>query len=257
MTAKRRSSGSMTCPARAGCSGSRSEGTTGFRSGPRTVHASRFSPIATATSPSSGSPPTAAAPPNASRSPNRANHMCRSPGLRRPTGSCSASRRGPTCRCGRSRCRIGRRRRSATSTRSIPPARVFSPDGRWVAYTSTERGQDDDLRPAIPGHREPSISSSRSGPTLRMQPLWSPDGKELFYNPGPGRFEASASRRSRRLPSGIPWRCRDRFKRRLPTREGLRHHTRWQVRGLIPAGQTESGTPWLRRSRWSSTGSKS
>ena len=87
--AKRRSCGSMTCPARLGCSDSRSEGTTAFRSGPPTVTASRFSPIARATSLSSGSP-SAAVPPNASRSPIRANHMRRSRGLRRPTGCCSA-----------------------------------------------------------------------------------------------------------------------------------------------------------------------
>ena len=55
MTAQRRTSTPMTCPARRRCGDSRSEEATGFRSGSRTT-ASRFSPIARATSPSSGSP---------------------------------------------------------------------------------------------------------------------------------------------------------------------------------------------------------
>ena len=74
MTAKKRSSGSMTCPVGARAGDSRTEGTTAFRSGPRTVNVSRFSPIARATWPSSGSPPPGA-PPSGSRSPNKANRM--------------------------------------------------------------------------------------------------------------------------------------------------------------------------------------
>ena len=81
------------------------------------------------------------APPNASPSPNRAHRMFRSPGLRRTTGSCSTSQRGPTCRSGRTRYGTGRRRRSASVHSSDPTNAVFSPDGRWVAYTSTERNR--------------------------------------------------------------------------------------------------------------------
>ena len=52
---------------------------------------------------------------------------------------CSTSGKAPTSRCGCFRCRTGRSRRLAASTRrTSPTGAVFSPDGRWVAYTSTE-----------------------------------------------------------------------------------------------------------------------
>jgi eukaryotic-like serine/threonine-protein kinase len=65
---------------------------------------------------------------------------------------------------------------------------VFSPDGRWLAYASSDpSGKTIYVEPfpatgtkhqlAVPGDRQPN------------HPLWSPSGTELFYNPGPGRFE--------------------------------------------------------------------
>lgn len=66
---------------------------------------------------------------------------------------------------------------------------AVSPDGRWLAYASSDAsGKTIYVEPvpatgtkyqlAVPGDRQPN------------HPLWSPDGTELFYNPGPGRFEA-------------------------------------------------------------------
>lgn len=66
---------------------------------------------------------------------------------------------------------------------------VFSPDGRWLAYArSDSSGKTIYVEPfpatgtkyqlAVPGARQPN------------HPLWSPHGTELFYNPGPGRFES-------------------------------------------------------------------
>jgi serine/threonine-protein kinase len=66
---------------------------------------------------------------------------------------------------------------------------VFSPDGRWLAYARADSsGKTIYVEPfpangtkyqlAVPGTRQPN------------HPLWSRDGTELFYNPGPGRFEA-------------------------------------------------------------------
>jgi Tol biopolymer transport system component len=65
---------------------------------------------------------------------------------------------------------------------------VFSPDGQWLAYArSDSSGKTIYVEPfpatgtkyqlAVPGARQPN------------HPLWSPHGTELFYNPGPGRFE--------------------------------------------------------------------
>ena len=66
---------------------------------------------------------------------------------------------------------------------------VFSPNGRWLAYASSNAsGKTIYVEPfpptgvkyqlAVLGTRQPN------------HPLWSPDGTELFYNPGPGQFEA-------------------------------------------------------------------
>ena len=108
-------------------------------------------------------------PPNASRSPIRATHMRRSRGLQRPTGCCSALRRGPTCRCGRSRCRTGRQRRSARSTRGFPPALGFRPmDNGWPTRgrNAAQGTRSTSSHSHPPG---PSISSSRKGPTSLMK----------------------------------------------------------------------------------------
>jgi len=57
----------------------------------------------------------------------------------------------------------------------------FSPDGRWIAYTSNESGSDEiSVRPfdaarGIPG--APVVLTSDGGRT----PLWRGDGKEIFY----------------------------------------------------------------------------
>jgi len=54
---------------------------------------------------------------------------------------------------------------------------ALSPDGKWLAYTSNESGHDEVyLRPfpKAPGKWQVSTSGGQ-------QPLWSPDGEELFY----------------------------------------------------------------------------
>ena len=67
---------------------------------------------------------------------------------------------------------------------------VFSPDGRWVAYATTEGATTTTIYvqpfPAIPAS---STSSCRevANPNIRCG---QPDWKQLFYNPGPGQFES-------------------------------------------------------------------
>jgi eukaryotic-like serine/threonine-protein kinase len=57
----------------------------------------------------------------------------------------------------------------------------FSPDGRWIAYSSNESGKNEiSVRPFDPATGtagNPVIVTSGGGGT----PLWSGDGKELFY----------------------------------------------------------------------------
>ena len=62
---------------------------------------------------------------------------------------------------------------------------VFSPDGRWLAYQSTETGEDEIFVQPFPPtgakYQLPNVLDNH-------HPLWSPDGRELFYVPGPGEF---------------------------------------------------------------------
>ena len=53
----------------------------------------------------------------------------------------------------------------------------FSPDGRWVAYTSSELGRDEVYVQSFPQPGSKRQVSSNSG----AQPRWRADGKELFY----------------------------------------------------------------------------
>ena len=71
---------------------------------------------------------------------------------------------------------------------STPTTAVFSPDGRWLAYTSTERGTETVYVQPFPatGAKYQILSKAGDAP---HHPLWSPDGKELFYIPRAGGFE--------------------------------------------------------------------
>jgi serine/threonine protein kinase len=53
-----------------------------------------------------------------------------------------------------------------------------SPDGEWIAYTSNESGQNEIFVRPFPGVDTSKYQVSTNGGSA---PLWSPDGKELFY----------------------------------------------------------------------------
>jgi serine/threonine protein kinase len=53
----------------------------------------------------------------------------------------------------------------------------FSPNGRWLAYTSNETGQDEIWVRPFPGPGEGILISTEGGNSS----IWSPDGRELFY----------------------------------------------------------------------------
>ena len=57
---------------------------------------------------------------------------------------------------------------------------MFSPDGRWLAYASDESGRTEVyIRPYEgPGPKE-QISTAGGN-----EPVWAPDGRELFYRNG-------------------------------------------------------------------------
>ena len=57
----------------------------------------------------------------------------------------------------------------------------FSPDGRWLAYFSMETGKVEVYAQPYPGSAGKTPISQGGG----MFPVWSPDGKELFFRNGP------------------------------------------------------------------------
>ena len=61
----------------------------------------------------------------------------------------------------------------------VLPAPALSPDGRWLAYTASETGRP----PLIYVRPFPNIDDGpwRVSPDFGVDPVWSPDGRELFY----------------------------------------------------------------------------
>jgi hypothetical protein len=53
----------------------------------------------------------------------------------------------------------------------------FSPDGKWLAYTSTTTGSDEIFVTAFP-RKGPPVRVTQEGGSF---PIWSPDGRELIY----------------------------------------------------------------------------
>jgi dipeptidyl aminopeptidase/acylaminoacyl peptidase/predicted Ser/Thr protein kinase len=78
---------------------------------------------------------------------------------------------------------------------------VFSPDGRWIAYQSTETGEDEIFVQPFPltgaKYQLPHTLDNH-------HPAWSADGKELFFIPGPGRFESVPITTKPRFEFGAP-----------------------------------------------------
>jgi len=57
---------------------------------------------------------------------------------------------------------------------------VFSPDGRWIAFVTNESGQAEVYIQPFPGPGAKIPISNNGG----LQPMWSRDGRELFYREG-------------------------------------------------------------------------
>jgi Tol biopolymer transport system component len=72
---------------------------------------------------------------------------------------------------------------------TTPTGAVFSPDDKWVAYATTEGVKTTIYVQPFPptGVRHELL---RDGAEKPNHPVWSPDGKELYFNPGPGQFKA-------------------------------------------------------------------
>jgi hypothetical protein len=75
----------------------------------------------------------------------------------------------------------------------------FSPDGRWVAYASNETSKFEVYVQPVPTTGAKFLVSKNGG----GHPLWSPDGRELFYDSG-GRLFSVAIRTEPRFESDDP-----------------------------------------------------
>ena len=65
---------------------------------------------------------------------------------------------------------------------SIQRFSAFSPDGNWIAYSSTESGAFEVWLQPFPAGSGVKHRLTQNG---RAMPLWSSDGGELFYRPSP------------------------------------------------------------------------
>lgn len=72
-------------------------------------------------------------------------------------------------------------------------ATQFSPDGRWVTYISDETGHPEVYVQPYPGPGEKWQISTEGG----TEPLWNPNGRELFYRSGDKMMSAEITTRPR------------------------------------------------------------
>ena len=63
-------------------------------------------------------------------------------------------------------------------TESFAGGPMFSPSGDWIAYTDNSSGQYEVYVKPFPGPGEPQLVSGGDG---GQQPVWSSDGREIFY----------------------------------------------------------------------------
>jgi serine/threonine protein kinase/Tol biopolymer transport system component len=114
----------------------------------------------------------------------------------------------------------------AVEGQSITTHGRLSPDGRWLAYTSTESGRFEvDLRSFPSGPVRARVSTDGG-----VQPKWRADGKELFYL----GMDSTLMAVSLNLGEGIqPERPRPLFRTGIPTITG----TFWHQYDLSPDGQ--------------------
>ena len=85
-------------------------------------------------------------------------------------------------------------------TQFIEASAVFSPDGRWIAYTSNESGQTEIYVQSFPGPGA-KTQVSRDGGT---HPVWRADGREVFYLAADGTMNAVPVGAGRSFNAGRP-----------------------------------------------------
>jgi eukaryotic-like serine/threonine-protein kinase len=120
---------------------------------------------------------------------------------------------------------------------------LLSPDGRWVAYTGGEQDTATIYVQPFPATGAKYQLLAKAGDNPHMV-LWSRDGKELFYDPRAGGFEAVSVTTEPAFAFGNPVAVPQPFQ--LGPRSARRTYDMTpggKFLGLIPTGQTEFLTP--------------
>jgi len=95
-------------------------------------------------------------------------------------------------------------RQPTTYLKADPPATVggarLSPDGRWMAYVSSETGALEVYVRSFPAATAKLAVSSGGG----VQPRWRADGRELYYVSKDGTLMAATVRTSPKFEVGVP-----------------------------------------------------
>jgi hypothetical protein len=76
----------------------------------------------------------------------------------------------------------------------------FSPDGKWVAYSSTESGRLEVYVAAFPSLDKKRQVSNAGG----AEPMWRHDGKELYYLSLDGNMMAVSVNAEATMDTGLP-----------------------------------------------------
>jgi serine/threonine protein kinase/Tol biopolymer transport system component len=126
---------------------------------------------------------------------------------------------------------------------SNPTNAVFSPDGRWVAYTVTEGYRTTISVQSYPETGYP-VQLVAKGADNPHEAVWSPAGSELFFNPAPSRFESVSVTTSPTFKFGnaVP----EVRQLTMTAPSGIRGYDitpGGQFVGIVPAGDTEAVAP--------------
>jgi WD40 repeat protein len=73
------------------------------------------------------------------------------------------------------------------ATRFYERGAVFSPDGKWIAFVTDESGRAEVLVQPFPGPGQRHPVSANGG----LQPMWSRDGREVYFREGDSLMAAS------------------------------------------------------------------
>jgi serine/threonine-protein kinase len=123
----------------------------------------------------------------------------------------------------------------------IPLNAVFSPDGRWVAYTA---GESQLIGSVYVKSVPPTETKYKVTPGQGLQPLWSPDEKSIYYNPAPGQYAKVSISTSPTFTFGNPEPAPRPFVSGGPNT--LRNNDMTpdgKILGIAGSGQTASGAP--------------